>query len=90
MELLSGNSDAVVMEIPVANANAGANDKLFVIDNPGFELDKEEQGNSVAMPKDSPELVKIVNKTIERLISEGKIEEYIVEANELMEKTRAE
>ena len=90
MELISGNSDAVVMEIPVADANAGANDKLFVIQEPGFELDETEQGNSVAMPKDSPELVEIVNKTIERLVSEGKIEQYIVEANELMEKTVAE
>ena len=89
MELVSGNADAVVMEIPVAKANAKANKGLYVIENPNFELDESEKGSAVAMPKDSKELVGAINKTIDRLVKENKIEKYIVDSNELMEKEQA-
>lgn len=89
LEMLGGTMDAAVMEIPVADANAAANDSLYVIKNPGFELDETEKGSAIAVPKDSPELLEAINGTINRLISEGKIEQYIVESNELMEKEQA-
>lgn len=90
LELKSGNSEAVVMEVPVAKAIAKANPDLYVIENPGFELDQSEQGSAIGMPKGSDDLVKEVNKTLERLVNEGLVDKYIVEANELMEKTGAQ
>ncbi|MGL4742046.1 MAG: transporter substrate-binding domain-containing protein [Sarcina sp.] len=89
MEMLGGTMDAAVMENPVALANAKANPSLYVIENPGFELDETEKGSAIAIPKNSGELLEVVNKTIQRLISEGKIEKFIVEANELMDKEQA-
>lgn len=89
LELISGNAQAIVMEIPVAMANANANDKLYVIEEPGFELENEEEGSAIAVPKNSPELIEAVNKTIARLVSEGKIDTFIVDANTLMEKEHA-
>ena len=89
MEMLGGTMDGAIMEIPVAKANANANDELVVIENPGFVLDEAEKGSAIAVPKGSQELLEVVNKTIERLISEGKIEQYIVESNDLMEKEQA-
>ncbi|MGL5767375.1 MAG: transporter substrate-binding domain-containing protein [Sarcina sp.] len=89
MEMLGGTMDAAVMENPVALANAKANPSLYVIENPGFELDETEKGSAIAIPKNSGELLEVVNKTIQRLVSEGKIEKFIVEANELMDKEQA-
>lgn len=89
LELLSGNAKAVVMEIPVADANAKANDELYVIEEPGFELDNEEEGSAIAVPKGSKELVDSINNTIKRLIAEGKIDAFIVNANEVMDKEQA-
>lgn len=83
MELKSGNSEAIVMEIPVADAIAKANKEFYVIQAPGFELDVTEQGSAIAMPKNSPELVEAVNKTLARLQKDGMIDKFIVEANEL-------
>lgn len=89
LELLSGNAKAVVMEIPVADANAKANDELYVIEEPGFELDNEEEGSAIAVPKGSKELVDSIDNTIKRLIAEGKIDAFIVNANEVMDKEQA-
>lgn len=83
MELKSGNSEAIVMEIPVADAIAKANPEFYVIQEPGFKLDETEQGSAIAMPKNSPELVEAVNKTLARLQKDGAIDKFIVEANEL-------
>ncbi|MGL4990759.1 MAG: transporter substrate-binding domain-containing protein [Sarcina sp.] len=89
LEVLSGNTAGVVMEVPVASANAKANDKLYVIEDPKFELVNEEEGSAIAVPKGSTELMDAINKTIDRLVAEGKIDTFIVEANDLMEKEQA-
>lgn len=89
LEVLSGNTAGVVMEVPVASANAKANDKLYVIEDPKFELVNEEEGSAIAVPKGSTQLMEAINKTIDRLVEEGKIDTFIVEANDLMEKEQA-
>ncbi|MGL5576140.1 MAG: transporter substrate-binding domain-containing protein [Sarcina sp.] len=89
LEMLGGTMDGAVMEIPVAKANVSANPSLYVIENPGFELDETEKGSAIAVQKNSPELLEQINKTINRLVKEGKIESFIVDANKLMEKEQA-
>ncbi|MGL4655835.1 MAG: transporter substrate-binding domain-containing protein [Sarcina sp.] len=89
LEMLGGTMDGAVMEIPVAKANVNANPELYVIENPGFKLDETEKGSAIAVPKNSPELLEQINKTVARLVSEGKIESFIVDANTLMEKEQA-
>lgn len=82
LDLKSKNIAAVVVEEPIAEAYVGANPELIVSD---IELVQDDAGYSVAMPKDSPELVEAVNATLQRLLDAGKIDEFVTEATNAME-----
>lgn len=63
---------------------------LIVIKNNDIELtsvtiEAQEDGAAIAMRKGSTELQTEINKTIKRLKDEGKIDEFVVEANKLMD-----
>lgn len=84
MDMRVGNIDAVVCELPVAEYNLKKSDDLHVITDTGFKVDETEKGSAIAMPKGSGDLVELVNKVIKKLADEGKIDKFIVEANELI------
>lgn len=80
LELKSGKVDAVVMEKPVAEMAVKTNTELAV----GQPIYKEESGgNAVGVAKNNPELLAKVNEVIKKLNESGKMDEYIVKANEL-------
>lgn len=82
LELKSGKVDAVVVEQPVANAYVKNNDALHMTD---ITFKDEEGGSAVAVKKGNKELLESINKTIERLIKENKVEEFVINANEMMD-----
>ena len=83
LELKSGKSDGIVLEEPVSAA--------YVSKNPDLSISKvdvaidADGGSSVAVKKGNAELLEVVNTTIQKLIDEKKIDEFVVEANKLME-----
>ncbi|MFA5524004.1 MAG: ABC transporter substrate-binding protein [Tissierellales bacterium] len=82
LELKTSKIDAVVVEQPVANAYVKNNDALHMTD---ITFKDEEGGSAVAVKKGNKELLESINKTIDRLIKENKIEEFVFKANEMMD-----
>ncbi|MFW5435585.1 transporter substrate-binding domain-containing protein [Paenibacillus apiarius] len=74
--------DAVLVEKPVAKSYEANRKELAVAD---VVLKPASDGYAVGMRKDSPKLVEAVNKTIDRLQSEGKLDEFITQATQLAE-----
>ncbi|WP_325176658.1 ABC transporter substrate-binding protein [Paenibacillus alkalitolerans] len=87
LDLKSKNVEAVVVEEPVAAAYIGANPELVISD---IQLQQDEAGSAVALPKNSPELVEAVNATLKRLADEGKIAQFVTEATNAMENEKPE
>ena len=72
LDLANGRIDAVIAdELPAKNIAAG-NDRLKVLD---LVLTEEEY--AIAIAKEKTDLLEAVNKTLNRLIEEGKIASYI-------------
>lgn len=84
MDMRVGNVDGIVCELPVADFNAKKNSDLYVIKNAGFEIDPNEKGSAIAMPKDSGDLVIKVNEILKKLKDEDEIDKFIVEANDMI------
>lgn len=83
LQLQSNRVDASIIEGPVA--------KSFVKNVPGLVItdakpEVEDDGYVIGIKKGNTELLEQVNKTLARLNSEGKIEEYVAAASELSEK----
>lgn len=80
LELKAGKVDAVIMEKPVAEMAVKSNPELAV-GEPTYE--EETGGNAVGIAKNNPELLAKVNEVIKELNETGKMDEYILKANEL-------
>ena len=80
LELKAGKVDAIIMEKPVAEMAIKSNPELAV-GNPIYE-DKT-GGNAVGMAKNNPELLAKINEVINELNESGKMDDYILKANEL-------
>jgi ABC-type amino acid transport substrate-binding protein len=80
LELKSGKVDAIIMEKPVAQMAVKSNPELAV-GEPTYE--EESGGNAVGVAKGNEELLAKVNEVIKELNETGKMDEYIVKANEL-------
>ena len=80
LELKAGKVDAIVMEKPVAEMAVKTNPELAV-GQPTYE--EESGGNAVGIAKGNEELLAKVNEVIKELNETGKMDEYIVKANEL-------
>ncbi|CQR56198.1 transporter substrate-binding domain-containing protein [Paenibacillus riograndensis] len=83
LQLQSNRVDASIMEGPVA--------KSFVKNVKGLAItdakpEVEDDGYVIGVKKGNDELLGQVNKTLARLNSEGKIDEYVAAASELAEK----
>lgn len=80
-ELKSGQVQAVDLEKPVAEGYLSQNSDLALA---SFALETGEgDAKAVAMPKDSGELVKTVNKVIKKLAKEDKYKQFISDAAQL-------
>lgn len=77
-ELNTGNLDAVMLEVPVANGYIVKNPNLALAD---IEIQNEDTGSAVAIKKGNTELVDSVNATLVRLESEGLIDKFVSDAN---------
>ncbi|GAA0773148.1 ABC transporter substrate-binding protein [Clostridium subterminale] len=80
-DLIAGNLDAVIVELPVADIQSTVHDELAVAKEKIG--DTSGGGSAIALPKGQKALLESVNKTLERLESEGKIQEYYKKAIEL-------
>ena len=80
LELKSGKVDAIVMEKPVAEM-AVKNNPDLAVGEPTYE--EKTGGNAVGVAKNNPELLAKINEVIKELNESGKMDEYIVKANEL-------
>lgn len=80
LELKSGKVDAIVMEKPVAEMAVKTNPELAV-GEPTYE--EKTGGNAVGIAKGNEELLAKVNEVIKELNETGKMDEYILKANEL-------
>lgn len=83
LELKSEKIDAVMLELPVAASYAKQNRDLAVAQSVEFE--NTDSGSAVVAAKGESELIDAVNETIDKLISEGKIDLYVSEATALAE-----
>ena len=83
LELKAGKVDAIVMEKPVAETAVKTNPELAV-GKPIYE--ESTGGNAVGLAKGNEELLAKVNEVITELNESGKMDEYIVKANELASK----
>ncbi len=82
MELKNSKIDAVVAELPVAKAYLGANADLMLA---SYTFRDDDGGSAIAVKKGQADLVAAINKTVARLIAEGKIEAFVAEASESVE-----
>ncbi|AEJ20611.1 ABC transporter substrate-binding protein [Gracilinema caldarium] len=82
LDLKNKKVDAIVAELPVATAYVNNNPDLALA-APTFTDDQG--GSAIAVKKGNPELLAAINKTVERLMAEKKIDQFVTEANELVE-----
>lgn len=83
LDLNGGNIDAAITETPVAKGYVEQFPNLAIADVP---VENIGTGSAIAIKKGNPKLVEAVNKTIKRLQDEGLMEQFIIEATELMQK----
>lgn len=81
MSLQSGKIDGIILAEVVANSYDEANDKIVVN---GLDLGSE-GGVSIAVKKDESDLLKAINKTIDDVLSDGTLDQYILDAMSLSE-----
>ncbi len=82
LDLKNNKVDAILLDLPVAKFNCEKNSDITL--SP-VTLESKNDGAAIAMRKNSGELQTEINKTIKRLKDEGKIDEFVVEANKLMD-----
>lgn len=80
LELKSGKVDAIVMEKPVAEM-AVKNNPDLAVGEPTYE--EKTGGNAVGVAKNNPGLLAKINEVINELNESGKMDDYILKANEL-------
>lgn len=85
MQLKSGRIDAAVIEGPVAESFVKNVDGLAIA-AAAPEVDEVNDGYVVGIKKGNTELQSQVNATIDRLQKDNKIDQFIVEANDLADK----
>lgn len=82
LALKTGRLDAVAVDTVVAENFAKVNQEVVV--SPHLHFNQEDNGLVVAVAKNNTDLVEAINKTLSRLIAEGKINEFILENSQLM------
>lgn len=83
LELQTGRVDALILEKPVAQQYV-KNQEGMVVANVKIEQAKDEGGAAIAVKKGNQQLANQINITLEKLKTNGDIERFVVEANELL------
>ena len=83
LDLKNNKVDAILVEAPVAEINCEKNDGIAIAKD--LVVTDDEGGSAIAMKKGSTELQTEVNKTIKSLKDTNKIDEFVIEANKLVE-----
>ena len=78
MEVKNNKIEAVIAELPVADAYVKRNPDLLLA---SYTFLDNEGGSAVAVKKNSPELIAAINATIARLVAEDKINQFVGEAS---------
>lgn len=81
LELKTGKLDALIVELPVAKIATEVNQELSLADE---TIKDSEGGSAIAIQKGNDDLVEAVNKTITELKDNGKMDEFVNEAIELV------
>ncbi|MCY6372099.1 ABC transporter substrate-binding protein [Clostridium ganghwense] len=82
LSLKTKKVDAVVVEGPVAKAYADKNSDVIIAD---IKVGNPDDGSAIAVQKGNTQLIEAINKTIDKLVTEGKIDEFVAKANEIAE-----
>lgn len=80
LELKNKKIDALIMEKPVATGYTSKHPDVVIS---GLSLNADEAGSAAAVKKGNPELVAQIDKTLERLIKEKTIDQFVTEAYNL-------
>jgi ABC-type amino acid transport substrate-binding protein len=83
LDLKNNKVDAVLAELPVAQINCQKNTGIAIADK--LEVKDPDGGCAIAMKKNSPELQTEINKTIKNLKDQNKIEQFVIDANKLVD-----
>lgn len=81
MNLKTKKIDFAIMETPVANSFAAANDDIRVIED--LTLDTESGGVAIALKKGNDDLTKRINEILDKIKSEDLMGDWLIEADEL-------
>lgn len=73
--------DGVVLETPIAKSYVDGNNDMVLSD---IKLSAVDVGSAAVMKKGSADLVKEVNKTLDRLKSSNSIDKFVIDANNLV------
>lgn len=77
ISLKTDKVDAVIMENPVAKGHVSRNSDLTIAD---IKVGDEDGGSAIGVQKGQQDFVDAINKTIDRLIAEGKIDQFVTDA----------
>jgi arginine/lysine/histidine transporter system substrate-binding protein len=78
LEVKNSKVEAVVAELPVAKAYIAANPDLTLA---SYTFKDDDGGNAIAVNKGEADLLAEVNKTLAHLKADGKVDQFIAEAN---------
>lgn len=82
LSLKNKKVDAVLLEYPVAKAYSNNNDDIALS---SAKVSKEEAGSAIAIQKGNEDLLKTINEVLDELINEDKINQFVADANKLVE-----
>lgn len=83
LDLKNNKVDAVLAELPVAQINVQKNTGIAIADK--LVVEDPTGGSAIAMKKGSTELQTQVNETLKKLKDEKKIDQFILDANKLVD-----
>jgi len=86
MELKNKKIDALVVELPVANGYVKNNNDLTLT---GIPVKEDTGGSAIAVKKGNSDLVKLIDKSLDRLMADGSIDKFVQEANDKNETKEA-
>lgn len=80
MELKNKKIDALVVELPVANGYVKNNNDLTLSE---VSVKEDTGGSAIAVKKGNSDFVKLIDKSLDRLMKDGSIDKFVQEANEM-------
>jgi len=82
LQAINGKIDAVIVETPVAKSYVQQNPTLAVSE---IKLETGDSGSAIAIKKGNEDLVQAVDATLDRLMKDNMIDDFVMKATELVE-----